>query len=147
MGANEIVNEVETKNSEIKKIDVNLHEVCKSICKIIYKNTFGTGFFVKLYKEGKELLCLMTNEHVLTKEMIESNVVIDVKYDYEKKWIQIKLDEKERYMNYNKKMDISIVEIEPNDKIKEKYFLLPNINSINYINKDIYIVQFPGGKI
>ena len=147
MGENEIVNEVETKNSEIKKIDVNLHEVCKSICKIIYKNTFGTGFFVKLYKEGKELLCLMTNEHVITKEMIESNVVIDVKYDYEKKWIQIKLDEKERYMNYNKKMDISIVEIEPNDKIKEKYFLLPNINSINYINKDIYIVQFPGGKI
>ena len=31
-------NEVETKNSEIKKIDLNLHEVLKSVCKIIYKN-------------------------------------------------------------------------------------------------------------
>ena len=65
-------NEVEIKNSEIKKIDDILHEICKSICKIIYQNKFGTGFFIK-------------------------------------------------------------------------YFLLPNINEIDYINKDIYIVQFPGG--
>ena len=77
-------NEVETKNSEIKKIDLNLHEVLKSICKIIYQNQFGTGFFIKLYKKDKELLCLMTNEHVIKKEMIESKEIIDVKYNYEK---------------------------------------------------------------
>ena len=77
-------NEVETKNSEIKKIDLNLHEVLKSVCKIIYKNEFGTGFFIKLFKDDKELLCLMTNEHVIRKEMIESKEIIDVKYNYEK---------------------------------------------------------------
>ena len=138
-------NEVETKNSEIKKIDLNLHEVLKSVCKIIYKNEFGTGFFIKLFKDDKELLCLMTNEHVIRKEMIESNEIIDIKYNYEKKWMKIKLDEKERYILYNKEMDITIIEIISNDKIKDKYFLLPNINNIDYINKDIYIVQYPGG--
>ena len=44
------------------------------------------------------------------------------------------------------KMDITIIQIIPDDKIKEKYFLLPNLNEINYINLDIYIVQFPEGK-
>ena len=88
------VNEVETLESEIKKIDINLYEVIKSICKIQYKNTCGTGFLIKLYKEGKELHCLMINEHVITKDMIESKETIDIKYNYEKKWIQIKLEEK-----------------------------------------------------
>ena len=138
-------NEVETKNSEIKKIDLNLHEVLKSVCKIIYKNEFGTGFFIKLFKDDKELLCLMTNEHVIKKEMVESREIIDVKYNYEQKWMKIKLDEKERYILYNKEMDITIIEIISKDKIKDKYFLLPNINKIDYINKDIYIVQYPGG--
>ena len=77
-------NEVEIKSSQIKKIDVSLHEVCKSICKIIYQNKFGTGFFIKFYKNEKELLCLMTNEHIITKDMIESKEIIDIKYNYEK---------------------------------------------------------------
>jgi len=140
------VNEVETANSEIKEVDLNLNEVCKSICKIIYKNKFGTGFFIKLYMEEKELLCLMTNEHVIEKDMIESKEIIDVKYNCEKKWIKIKLDEKKRFIKYNKEMDFTIVEMIADDKIKDKYFLLPNINNIDYINKDIYIVQFPEGK-
>ena len=50
MEVSERINEVQTTN-EIREIDVNLHEVCNSICKIIYKNKFGTGFFIRLYKE------------------------------------------------------------------------------------------------
>ncbi len=85
MEASDRKNEVETKTSEIKEIDVNLNESCKSICKIIYQNNFGTGFFIKLYKDEKELLCLMSNEHVIRKDMIESKETINVKYNYEKK--------------------------------------------------------------
>ena len=139
-------NEVETASSQIKEVDLNLIEVCKSICKIIYKNKFGTGFFIKLYKNEKELLCLMTNEHVIEKDMIESKEIIDVKYNCEKKWIKIKLDEKERFIKYDKEMDFTIIEMKADDKIKDKYFLLPNINNLDYINKEIYIVQFPEGK-
>ena len=54
---------------------------------------------------------------------------------------------KRRFIKYDEELDVTIVEIKEEDKIKEKYFLLPNIDNINYINKDIYIVQFPGGKI
>jgi len=145
MKINERQNEVEIKNSNIKEIDINLHEVLKSVCKIIYKNNYGTGFLIKLFKENKELFCLMTNEHVITKEMIESKEIINIKYNYEKKWIQIKLDSKSRFILYNKEMDITIIDVK--DKIKEKYFLLPNINNNkDYINKEIYIVQYPEGK-
>ena len=43
-------NEVETKNSEIKKIELNLHEVLISVCQIIYQNQFGTGFLLNYIK-------------------------------------------------------------------------------------------------
>ena len=146
MENNERINEVEMKESEIKEIDINLHKTCKSICKILYKNKVGTGFFIKLYKEEKELLCLMTNEHVIAKEMIELKEVVNINYNYEEKWIKIILDENKRFILYDKDMDVTIIEIKEEDKIKYKYFLIPNINIIDYINKDIYIVQYPEGK-
>ena len=43
-------------------------------------------------------------------------------------------------------MDFTIIEMKVDDKIKDKYFLLPNINNLDYKNKEIYIVQFPEGK-
>ena len=76
MSDNEAINEVLIIKSGIKEIDLNLHEVLKSICKVIYKNSVGTGFLMKLLKEDKELFCLMTNDHVITKEMIETNEII-----------------------------------------------------------------------
>ena len=85
-------------------------------------------------------------EHVIEKDMIESKEIIDVKYNCEKKWIKIKLDEKERFIKYDKEMDFTIIEMKADDKIKDKYFLLPNINNLDYKNKEIYIVQFPEGK-
>ena len=77
------INEVETKNSEIKEVDVSLTKVVKSICKITYGNKCGTGFLIKLYQDGKELFCLMTNPHVITKELVDSKEMINVKYNYE----------------------------------------------------------------
>ena len=49
------------------------------------------------------------------------------------------------YLIIKKKKVKLFMKIINNDKIKDKYFLLPNINNIDYINKDIYIVQYPGG--
>ena len=72
MEKNERINQVKTSDSEIKKIDLHLVEVCKSICKITFKNISGTGFFIKLHIDDKKLFCLMTNHHVVTKEMIDS---------------------------------------------------------------------------
>ena len=146
MNENEIINEVLVKNSNIKEIDKSLHKVCKSVCKITCKNTLGSGFLIKLYKDEKALFCLMTNEHVINKDMIKSNEIINMCYDFEEKWAQIKLNITQRFITYDLEKDITIIEIIPNDKIKEKYFLIPNMDKINYINKDIYIVQFPRGQ-
>ena len=45
--------EVKTKNSEIKELDISLTQVARSICKIAYGNKCGTGFLIKLFKDGK----------------------------------------------------------------------------------------------
>ena len=44
---------MEVNGLAIREIDFNLHEVTKSICKIIYQNTFSTGFFIKLFKKKR----------------------------------------------------------------------------------------------
>ena len=97
------INEVEINDRTIKDVDISFTKVIKSVCKIINENKAGTGFLIKLYKEEKELNCLMSNEHVITKEMIELKKIIGIQYNCEEKWIKIKLDLNERYILYNKK--------------------------------------------
>ena len=144
--SNERKNEKLTRNSTILKMDKYSYEVSKSICKISHKNELATGFFFKLYIDEKLLLCLMTNEHVLTKDMIGKNEIIDINYDWENYSLKIKLDKKERFIEYNKDMDITLIEITSDDKIDEKYFLVPNTDNINYIGKRIFILQYPNGE-
>ena len=85
----------------------------------------------------------MTNEHVITEQMIRAGQEVCVKYDYERKEIIIKLGNDRRYINSFKPKDITVIEILPSDKIEKQYFLLTNNidnkNYKNYINKDIYI--------
>ena len=140
-------NEVLIKDKTIKEIDLNLNKVIKSVYKVKYNNIVGTGFLIKLNKDQKELNCLMTNEHVITKEMIESNEIIEIENKSDEKLIKINLDKNERFIIYNEEMDISIIEIKIDDNINDKCFLLPNLdNYMEYIDKDIYIVQYPLGK-
>ena len=76
------------------------------MCKIISNKAIGSGFFIKLYKEEEELFCLMSNEHIITKEMIERKEIIDVYYKFEKKRLKIKLDDNERYIREFTDLDI-----------------------------------------
>ena len=146
--------EVEIDGSNIHQVDSFLYEVCPSICKIIFLNKRGTGFFIKLYKDNKPLFLLMTNEHIIKKEMIEKKEEIEVYYNNQKKRIKITLNKEERFIQCYKEeleIDCTIVEILNKDKVNEDYFLLPNIdyNSNNYNelkNKLVNVVQFPGGK-
>ena len=135
--------EVKTKNSEIKELDISLTQVPRSICKISYENECGTGFLIRLFKDGKELYCLMSNEHVIKEAMIDSKETINVDYKFETKLIQVKLDSNERFIKYDPTLDFTVVEV--GDLIKQKYFLLPNIHNIDYINQKIYIPQYPEG--
>ena len=140
-----VVNEVIADN-ELIEADKNLIEVYPSVCKIRFKNLTGTGFFIKLYKNSKELFCLLTNEHVIKEKFIETTETIYIYYEIEKRYIMIKLNPKERFIECYKDMDVTLIEIIKNDKIDEKYFLIPNYDNIS-INQEIYIPQFPEGKL
>ena len=91
---NKRIDEVEIKDSELKPLDKNINKVSPSVCKIIINKYNGSGFFIKLNINDNILLCLMTNEHVIKKEMVENKENIEIKYDYESKGIKIKLDKK-----------------------------------------------------
>ena len=48
----------------------NVVKVSKSLCFIQTPNTSGSGFLIKLFKGTQDFFCLMTCEHVITKEMV-----------------------------------------------------------------------------
>ena len=131
----------------------NIMKVAKGTVKIELDNDKGvaSGFFLKLERNNKEFYCLMTNAHVITKEMITNQEKIKIKYDNETKEINLELNEKERiifcFMDFG--IDITIIEIIPKDGIKDKtYFLNPKTdnNYEEFIGKNIQIIQFPDGK-
>ena len=58
----------------------------KFICKIeIYKDNnsikFGSGFFIELKKNNKSLYCLMSNEHIINRDIINKNGEIKIIYN------------------------------------------------------------------
>ena len=147
---NERIDEVLTNNN-LTKINLNLYTVIKSVCKIITNDEkIGTGFFIKLYRNNKEFFCLMTNEHVITRELINLNEKIIIYYDAENERNDIILNKKERFIKDYKdiNIDVTIIEILKKDNIDKKYFLLPYIGEYATLtNENIYIVQFPCGDL
>jgi V8-like Glu-specific endopeptidase len=145
---NPISNERMIPNSEIKEIDMDLYKVIPSMCKIRTGDSVGSGFFIRVKYNLKELYCLMTNEHVITREMVFRKETILISYDCEREDLIIKLDKSKRFIEDFKSIniDITIVEILPKDKIDKSLFLLAEINNNEYLNNaNIYIPQFPSG--
>ena len=102
-----------------------------STLKIILKDGLGSGIFLKTERNNKPFYLIMTNQHVISEEMIDKKETIEFKYVNENKPIKIDLNIKERIiLGFEKSLDIDVVIIEviPKDKIDEIYFLKPNIN-------------------
>ena len=130
----------------------NQYNIAKCTVKIeiqINNNNFrGSGFFLKFERyNNKTFYCLMTNQHVITSDLIKNKIEIQIKYENEKKHFPLKLDEEERIIIGFKKelnLDVAIVEIIPKDKVENSYFLTPRLNPIDQ-NKNIQTVQYPLG--
>ena len=60
-------------DSALIPIDPSILDALKSLCKISIPtiNRASSGFMIKLVKNQEEFFCLVTNEHVITKEMIK----------------------------------------------------------------------------
>ena len=146
-------NEVLIKNSSINPIPLSIPTIFKSFCKIEYGEAISSGFLIKFFKRTKDFFCLMTNEHVITKDMIKKRRTITLYYDSEAKIREIDLFPDERYIKdfTDINMDIVVIEIIPQDEISKDYFLIPPIDFMfNYHllkNKEIIILQYPNAQL
>ena len=127
-----------------------MNKISKSICKISYINNNkkynGTGFFILLNNSFK---CIMTNYHVIKKELINNNINIEIYNNNNTKNINIKLDN--RNIQFYENLDITIIEIKESDEIiKDIEFLDYDLNYIKgyeqYLNIDIFTLQYPNGE-
>jgi len=152
--------EIKNKNDRVKeciietsqpfeKIDCDLSNVSKSICKIKIeiksKTIIGTGFLLKFYIDQELFYCLISNEHIIKNDIIKNNNnIIYIFYDNENKYTSIKFGNKKRYIKsfIDNELDITVVEILDEDNISKDYFLFPErgykINN-KLINNNIYI--------
>ena len=143
------IEEKDIKDSKLIEIDVVL-EVSGAICKILINNISGNGFFMKLEKLNKPFYCLITCEHVIKEENVDSKSVIEVYYENQKSKLKFPLNKNERFIRSYRysNIDATVVEILPKDNVNEKFFLLPNLDYINgyeqFEGQKIYIPQFPG---
>ncbi len=58
----------------IKFPPLTILRLSKSICKIDTKEQMSSGFLIKFFKGEEDFFCLMTNEHIITKELITKKI-------------------------------------------------------------------------
>ena len=146
----------EAKFSQNEIIDIrNISNVATGTVKIESNNdqgqTLGSGVFLKIERNNKPFNFLMTNHHIITKDMIEQGETITIFYDNEKSKLSLELNKKERIIQtYNDfQIDVTVVEIIPIDKIENKFFLnvdLDDYRSIKEKDIPIQVIQYPNGE-
>ena len=142
-------------SSPLENVDRIISKVSRSICKIKIETSFGTikgtGFLLAFEIDQEGFFGLVSNEHVINKELLNSDINIYISLVSEFRSAYINLNKNKRYMKSFKDigLDITIVEILDKDNISKDYYLYPEIEEwINneLINNSIYILQYPGGK-
>ena len=132
-----IINEENVKEGEnltIKKSKILNEKAEKTICEIIKDNGYASGFFCKIKYPNKfnEIYCLITNNHVITKDILKNNEYIEIKLN--KKNIKILLNLYRRIW-INEEIDFTCIEILNEDNIIEiinTFEIDDNCYNINY---------------
>ena len=142
-----IINERKVKEGEnltLKKTKILLEKAEKSICEIIIDYGYETGFFCKIKYLNKEIICLITNDHVITKYILLNKEYIEIKLNNE--IIKISLNIYRRIWN-NEELDFTCIEIIEEDNIINKIIAfeiddncyINNFNNKEYNKKGIVI--------
>jgi len=146
------INEGIIPQSNIIQFQISTLKATRAICKINTYPKISSGFLIKLFKNEENFFCLMTNEHIITREMVNQRKKITFYYDLESKVKDIYLNSEERYIKdfTDINIDAIVIEILPKDKVDEEYFLLSNIYYMDKFNelknKEITILQYPLGQ-
>ena len=137
-----------------EKLDKKI-PLTESICKIEIKTKSDkniiTGFFLKFEIDQEFFFCLITNQHIISSDIINVNNIFHMSNNNEFKPVNIKLDLNKRYIKNFKEinLDITVIEILEEDNISKDYFLFPESEIVinnNLINREIYIPQYNNSK-
>ena len=134
--------------SSLTSIEDNaLKEIAKSIGKLTIGEASGIGFFVDLSKNEKKFNCLITNQNLIEEENNKTKKKIQFIYNNNKDKLELELDKDKRFIYTFKGeigIDVTVVEILPDDKVKDDFFLKPELidNKNEIKDKEIYIIQF-----
>ena len=147
---------LETRANPMTKDETDeLYSYESAICKIKFqtiingqiKDGIGTGFFLEINDYNIPFKkALFTNNHVLNKNSIEINK--EIIFEYCKRLKRIKITENRKTFT-NKKLEYTCIEILDTDKIN-KFFRIDETvfnNKNQLINKEIFILQYPYGKL
>lgn len=132
----------------------------KTIARIVPRiegRELGTGFFLKISKEflmkipnekdNLDFHFFISNQHVITEEMIEKKETIDIFFGDAEKKREINLDKNERYIKYDKNHDYTIIQILKKDRIRNDQYLEPDPNYKKgaefYKDKYCYLPGYP----
>ena len=124
-----------------------IDEASKSICKITFLNMFGTGFFLRTSFNGAKFL--LTNYHVINKNIINNNISITLE-TYNKKIFTLNLANFQNYIQFFEAPDITVIRINSLEILCQNVtFLEVDMNYIsgynNYLKKDIFTLGYPYG--
>ena len=146
MSEGKIINILESVT--IPSMEKILFQMKNCICKIKVKGASGTGFFCMIPIENKKIVCLITSYQLLNEKYFNNNNKINILYNDYKEAKEINID-KERIKYFNKKYDITIIEILKSDEINNYLELDDNLFKkeikIFYEEKTIYSIQYPQG--
>ena len=147
------INEAFQPGSELIRLEPIL-KIFKSICKIITDNNgTASGFLIEFPPKYSPFYCLMSNEHVIRRKMIEDGEKIIIQFNNRSESREIDLGNNRIIKEFTNKnevqsIDATIVEILPADKIDKEYFLEADFDYMDNFNelksKEIVIVQYPG---
>ena len=127
-----------------------LEQLINCVCKIKVKGASGTGFFCKIPLGNNEVIpCLLTNHHVIDKQYYDQNKEINLLINDDKDIKSIDTNKK-RITFFNEKYDISIIQLQESDNIQNFLELDENLfidkENVYYVNKSVYVLQYPKGK-
>ena len=130
-----------------KELSEYLPKAIKAMRKINLSNGFGSGFFCKIpYTENDNILLpvLMTNNHVLSRDSLNSENYIKITLDGETKIISLK----QRKKWTDETIDFTCIEIKEEEDNIHKFFNLDdnvldkNYSNDCYLNKKVLIYGF-----
>ena len=116
-----------SNNKEIQEISNN------SLVRIEFENDYYkvyTGFFLAFNIKNHETYFIITCNHLITKEDIDSKEKINIYYGKygEEKSLNIELNKRERFIKYYKDLDATLIEVHNEDYIPKDKYLSPDLN-------------------